>query len=401
MKVIVCNIGSTSFKFQLLDMVDEQVLSRGHIERVGSDKAHAQFFRGKDDLVVKEEKPVMNQRAAVQWGLDFLKAEIIDNLNEIDAVGFKAVQAGEENGSVLLTEKVITAMEECNDLAPAHNPAYVEAIRMFGELMPGKALVGVFEPGFHFQKPEYTQVYGVPYEWYSKYGVRRYGYHSASLRYVTFETVKRCNLDQKHHSIVACHLGGSSSVCAFKDGISIDTSMGFTPQSGVIQSSRIGDMDGFIVPYMMKKTGMSIEDVYKELGSNGGLKGISGISGDMRDILDAIGRGDRRAELARNKYIYDIKFYTGAFILLMGGIDAICFTGGTGQKDSELRREILSSLEFLGFKLDEQANKENRERIDSKDSKIAALVIETNEELIVARESVRVVEDQTQGNRDN
>lgn len=395
MKVIVCNIGSTSFKFQLLDMDDENVLSRGHIERVGSEKAHARFFRGIDDLVVKEEKPVMNQRAAVQWGLDFLKTEIVDNLNEIDTVGFKAVQAGEEYSSVLLTEKVLTAMEECNDLAPAHNPAYVEAIRMFGELMPGKALVGVFEPGFHIQKPEYAQVYGVPYEWYSKYGVRRYGYHSASLRYVTMETVKRCNLDQKHHSIVACHLGGSSSVCAFKDGISIDTSMGFTPQSGVIQSNRIGDMDGFIVPYMMKKTGMSIEDVYKELGSNGGLKGISGISGDMRDIIDAVGRGDRRAELARNKYIYDIKFYTGAFVLLMEGLDAICFTGGTGQNDSELRCEILSSLEFLGFKLDEQANKENRERIDSKDSKIAALVLETNEELIVARESVRVVNDQT------
>jgi len=394
LNVIVCNIGSTSFKFQLLDMTDEHVVARVHIERVGSENALAKFYRGMDDLVEEEEKPILNQRSAVQLGLDFLKSEIIDDLSEIDAAGFKAVQAGDENGSVLLTEKVIRAMEEFSELAPAHNPAYVEAIKMFGELMPDKPLVGVFEPGFHVNKPEYAQVYGSPFEWYEKYGVRRYGYHGASLRYVTWETVKRLNLDPKNHKIIACHLGGSSSVCAFKNGVSIDTSLGFTPQSGLIQSTRTGDIDVFVVPYIMKKTGKSMDEVYGELGKNGGLKGISGTSGDMRDVINAINNGSRRAKLAREKYIYDIKFYMGAFILLLGGLDAVCFTGGTGQKDVDLRCEVLSSLEFLGFRLDDQANNEHRERIDSKGSKIAALVLETNEEIIVARETVKVVKEQ-------
>jgi len=394
LNVIVCNIGSTSFKFQLLDMTDEHVVARVHIERVGSENAHAKFYRGMDDLVAEEEKPILNQRSAVQRGLDFLKSEIIDDLSEIDAAGFKAVQAGDENGSVLLTERVIRAMEEFSDLAPAHNPAYVEAIKMFGELMPDKALVGVFEPGFHVNKPEYAQVYGAPFEWYEKYGVRRYGYHGASFRYVTWETVKRLNLDPENHKIIACHLGGSSSVCAFKNGVSIDTSLGFTPQSGLIQSTRTGDIDVFVIPYIMKKTGKSMDEVYRELGKNGGLKGISGTSGDMRDVIDAINDGSRRAKLAREKYIYDIKFYMGAFIVLLGGLDAICFTGGTGQKDADLRCEVLSSLEFLGFRLDDQANNEHRERIDGKGSKIAALVLETNEEIIVARETVKVVKEQ-------
>ena len=392
MKVIVCNIGSTSFKFQLIDMADEHIIARGHIERVGSENAQARFYRGVDDLVVEEEKPVVNQRLAVQRGLDFLNAEIVDDLSEIDAVGFKAVQAGEKSGSVLLTEKVLGAMEEYNDLAPAHNPAYIEAIRMFGELMPAKALVGVFEPGFHVNKPEYARVYGAPYEWYEKYGVRRYGYHGASLNYVTGETIRRLKLDPDNHKIIACHLGGSSSVCAFKNGVSIDTSMGFTPQTGLIQSSRTGDIDVFIVPYIMRKKDLSMEEVYEELGSNGGLKGLSGVSGDMRDILDAIEKGSSRARLARDKFIYDIKFYIGAYIVILEGLDVISFTGGTGQKDVELRKEVLSSLEFLGFRLDHLANAENRERIDAQDSKIAALVLETNEEIIVARETVRVVQ---------
>ena len=395
MKIIVCNIGSTSFKFQLIDMSDERVLARGHIERVGSERAPVRFYRGSDDLAVDEEGPVPDQRDAVRRGLAFLENSIVDDLSAVDAVGFKAVQAGEKSFTVPITDDILTAMEEYNDLAPAHNPAYIEAMRMFAELMPGKTLVGVFEPGFHVNKPKCAQVYGVPYEWYEQYGVRRYGYHGASLRYVTGETVRRLNLDPADHKIVACHLGGSSSVCAYKNGVSVDTSMGFTPQTGLIQSSRAGDMDAFVVPYIMRKTGKSMEEVYGELGSNGGLKGISGISGDMRDIIEAVGRGDERAKLARDKYIYDIKFYMGAFIVLMEGLDAVCFTGGTGQKDTALRKEVLSSLGFLGFRLDEKANGENRERIDQEGSSIAALVLETNEEIIVARETVRIANEVT------
>ena len=391
MNIMVCNIGSTSFKFQLLDMRDESVLARGGIERVGSEKTRLKFYRGAEEVLVNEERSIPDQGAAVRAGLDFLTSKIIRSYTDIDAVGFKAVQAGEENGSVPLTDRVLKAMEEYIDVAPAHNPAYLGAIRMFRELMPGKDLVGVFEPGFHTGKPEYACVYGTPLEWYEKYGVRKYGYHGASLRYVTGETVRILGLDPKQHKIVACHLGGSSSVCAYKDGVSIDTSMGFSAQSGLIQSTRTGDLDSFAIPYIMKKKGITMEQAYKELGSNGGLKGLSGTSGDMRDIIDAIESGSRGAKLARDKYIYDIKFYLGAYILLLGGLDAVCFTGGMGQKDPELREEVLNSLRFLGFSLNTAANAANAGRIDAPDSKIAALVLETNEELIVARETVKVV----------
>ena len=392
MKIMVCNIGSTSFKFQLIDMRDESVLCRGNVERVGSEKARMRFYLGNDELRMDEERPVPDQGAAVQAGLAFLTAEVVHSLDDIDAVGFKTVQAGEENGSVLLTDKVLRAMEEYCDLAPAHNPAYLAAIRMFRELMPCKDMVGVFEPGFHTRKPEYARVYGAPLEWYEKYGVMKYGYHGASLRYVTGETVRRLRLDPDNHKVVACHLGGSSSVCAFKDGVSIDTSMGLSAQSGLIQSTRTGDIDAFAVPYIMKKKGITMEEAYRELSSNGGLKGLSGTSGDMRDILAAIEKGSRGAKLARDKFIYDIKFYMGAYILLMGGVNAVCFTGGTGQKDPDLRAEVLTSLGFLGFKLDRAANSANAERIDARGSKIAALVLETNEELIVARETKKVIE---------
>ncbi len=392
MNVIVCNIGSTSFKFQLVDMTDESVMARVHIDRVGSENALSRFYRGMDELVTESEAPVMNQREAVKHGLDFLKAEIVDDLSVVDAVGFKAVQAGEKSFTVIIDDSVVTAMEEYNDLAPAHNPAYIAAMRMFGELMPDKTLVGVFEPGFHVDKPDYAQVYGAPYEWYEKYGVRRYGYHGASLRFVTGETVKRLGLDSANHKVIACHLGGSSSVCAYKNGKSIDTSMGFTPQTGLIQSARTGDIDIFVLPYIMRKSGKTIEEVCKELGSNGGLKGLSGVSGDMRDIIEAIDNGNDRARLARDKFIYDIKSYIGAFIMQMEGLDAICFTGGTGQHDADLRARVLEPLKCMGFKLDVDANSKHGERIDAEGSSIAALVLDTNEEIIVARETERLAQ---------
>jgi len=390
-KIIVCNIGSTSFKSRLIDMSNENVLARVHIERVGSDNAHGRYYRAMDELIHDEEKPILNQREAVQNGLEFIKSEIDGDLSEVSAVGFKTVQAGEENGSVLLTEKVINAMEYYVDMAPAHNPPYLEAIRMFQKLMPDKKLVGVFEPGFHANKPEYAAVYGTPYEWYEKYGVKKYGFHCASLRYITGETIRRLNLNPKNHKIVACHLGGSSSVCAFKDGIAIDTSMGFSAQTGLIQSSRTGDVDAYVIPYIMNKKGIGMDEAFNELSNNAGIKGLSGTSGDMRDVYDAIAQGSKRAKLALDKYIYDIKFYVGAWIYIMGGIDAICFSGGAAMKDPELRENVLSNLEFLGFKLDRKANEENRERLDAEGSAIAAVMFDTNEEIIVARETVRVI----------
>jgi acetate kinase len=282
-------------------------------------------------------------------------------------------------------------MESYKELAPAHNPPYLTAIRMFRELLPRTPLVGVFEPGFHTRIPVHARVYGTPYDWYKRYGVVRYGYHGASHKFVGGETVKILSLQADHHRIISCHLGGSSSICAIRDGVSIDTSMGFTPQSGLLQGTRTGDMDPFVLPYIMKKKGITLEQALEECSTKGGLAGLSGVSADMREIKGAIAEGNERARLARDKFIYDIKRYIGEYLVLLEGADAITFTGGIGQRDAELRGEVLRSLAFLGVRLDDGANAAGALRITAPDSAIAALVMETNEELVVARETIRVL----------
>lgn len=393
MTIMVCNIGSSSFKFQLLDMDVERQLARGYSERVGSAKAAVVYWA--DGVKVFEDTlSLPSHREAVQHALDFLtspKNGLLDSLNALDGVGFKTIQAGEKNGSVLLNDDVLRAMEFYKDLAPAHNPPYLTAIYMFKKLLPTTPLVGVFEPGFHSDVPLYAKIYGTPYEWIEKYNVVQYGYHGASHHYITHKTVDILGLPQDNHKIISCHLGGSSSLCAFKDGVSIDTSMGFSPQSGLIQGTRVGDMDPFVLPYIMEKKGITLEDALAELSVNGGLAGLSGISADMRDINTAIERGDERARLAREKYIYDIKRYIGEYFVLMEGLDAVTFAGGIGQKDADLRQAVLASLSFLGMKLDKEKNSRHAEIISTPDSAITALVMETDEEIIVARETRRVI----------
>jgi acetate kinase len=393
MKIIVCNIGSTSFKFQLLDMSNEKTLARGYTERVGTKNAIITYWKG-EEKVFTEEKEIPSQREAVQHALNFLvdpQNNLLKSLNDIDGIGFKTIQAGNKNGSVLLTEDVLQAMEDYRDLAPAHNPPYLSAIYMFKEILPGTKLVGVFEPGFHINAPDYAKVYGTPYKWFQKYNVTKYGYHGSSHRFVTWETVKSLNLPEDNHKIITCHLGGSSSICAFKNGVAVDTSMGFTPQSGLIQGTRTGDIDPFVFPYIMKKKNISLDEALKECSKNGGLAGLSGISADMRDIKEAIKNGNKQALLARNKFIYDVKRYIGEFMVIMEGVDAITFTGGIGQRDCELREEVLKSLSFIGMKMDSENNSKNEKIISSPDSRIKALVLETNEEIVVARETMKVI----------
>lgn len=393
MKIVVCNVGSTSLKFQLLQMENEQQLAKGYIERVGEENAIVNFWIG-EQKVFQKNLNIPLLKDAVKLSIEFLSDEknnLIKDFSEIDGIGFKTIQAGDKNGSVILDDEVLAAMKNYSSLAPAHNPPYLEAIYMFKELLPNTNLVGVFEPGFHVDIPDYAKVYGVPYEWIEKYGVVKYGYHGASHRFVTFETVKVLNLDPKNHKVISVHLGGSSSLCAFKNGISIDTSMGFTPQTGLIQGTRIGDIDPFVFPYIMEKKKITLDEALKECSKNGGLKGLSGISADMREIKEAVEKNDPKAILARNKFIYDIKRYIGEYIILMEGIDAITFTGGIGQKDWQLREEVLNSLQFLGFKLNQESNKENKTTISADDSKFYSLVLETNEELVVARETQKVV----------
>ncbi len=394
MKIIVCNIGSSSFKFQLLDMTSERQLARGYTERVGHDDAFITYVVD-GHKVFEATLPVPSHREAVQHCLDFLTLSefaVLSSLNDLDGVGFKTIQAGEKNGSVLLDDDVLQAMETYKSLAPAHNPPYLTAIYMFRDLLPHTPLVGVFEPGFHVNVPRYAKIYGTPYEWIEKYNVVQYGYHGASHRYVTQRTVEVLGLPPDDHKIITCHLGGSSSLCAFQNGVSIDVSMGFSPQTGLIQGTRVGDMDPFVLPYIMEKKKISLEQALNELSKNGGLAGLSGISADMRDINAAIAKGDERAKLARDKFIYDIKRYIGEYIVLMQGVDAITFTGGIGQKDADLRREVLSALEFLGLRLDEKKNAEHAVIVSKEISKIKALVLDTDEEIVVARETVKVIQ---------
>jgi acetate kinase len=395
LRIIVCNLGSSSLKFQLLDMKSEHQIARGHIDRVGSENA-AQSYWVEGRKVQSLESPLLNQRQAVESALDFLvrgEFAVISRLSEIQGVGFKCIQAGERNGSVLIDQKVLDAMEHYRELAPAHNPPYLEAIAMFRSLMPETSLVGVFEPGFHVDAPLYAKIYGTPYEWFEKFGVKKYGYHGASHRYVTAKTVQILGLPEGSHRIISCHLGGSSSLCAYKNGLAIDTSMGFTPQSGLIQGTRIGDLDPFVLPYIMKKKGISLEQALAECSKNAGLAGLSGTSGDMRDIITEIRAGSKKAELARDKFIYDVKRYIGEFLVLMEGIDAIAFTGGIGFHDADLRLRVLSPLHFLGLKLDQRENQMNAEIITTSESTIVALVLETDEEIVVARETVRVIQE--------
>lgn len=393
MHIIVCNIGSSSFKFQLLAMPGEQQLARGYTERVGAQDAIITYWTG-DRETHHEVRPVPSHREAVQDALRFLlepRQGLLASLDQIDGIGFKAVQAGEKNGSVLLTDDVLEAMEAYRDLAPAHNPPYLTAIRMFRELLPRTPLVGVFEPGFHTTIPEYARIYGAPFDWYEEHGVRKYGYHGASHKFIATETVRRLGLDPANHRIISCHLGGSSSLCAIRNGASIDTSMGFTPQSGLLQGTRVGDLDPFVLPYIMKKKGITLDQALAECSKKGGLAGLSGISADMREINAAVARGDRRATLARQRFIYDIKRYIGEFLVLLGGCDALVFTGGIGQKDAALRKEVMDALGFLGMQADDAQNTTHGPVVTTAASTVAGLVLTTDEEIVVARETVRVI----------
>ena len=393
MKIIVCNIGSSSFKFQLLDMENEVQIARGYTQRVGSDDATITYWIN-NVKVFDTVMTIPTHREAVQHALDFLTSSennVLADLNKIDGVGFKTIQAGEKNGSVMLTPDVLAAMENYKDLAPAHNPPYLTAIYMFRDLLPHTPLVGVFEPGFHVNAPDYAKVYGTPYEWYEKYGVKKYGYHGASHRFITAETVKMLKLPHDKHKIISCHLGGSSSLCAFKDGVAIDTSMGFTPQTGLIQGTRIGDMDPYVLPYIMKKKNITLEAALVECSKNSGLAGLSGVSGDMREINQAIEQSNQRASLAKNKFIYDIKRYIGEFLIMLGGVDAVTITGGIGENNPEIREDILNSLAFMGLEVDHERNISGGPLLTTNNSTIAGLVLETNEEIVVARETVNVI----------
>jgi acetate kinase len=292
---------------------------------------------------------------------------------------------------ILLNEEVLQRMADYNDLAPAHNPPYIQAVRIFREMYPDLPLVGLFETAFHTTIPDYAYTYGVPYEWQEKYGVRKYGFHGASHRYVSQRIHELIDLPEKDCKLISCHLGGSSSLCAIVNGRSIDTTMGFSAQDGLLNSTRNGSMDPFIIPFIMDREGISTSDIRDILSKESGLLGISGVSGDMRDLEEAAESGHRRARLAVDTFCYGVKKQIGAMSAAMGGVDAIAFAGGIGERGTDIRTRICEGLEFLGVHVGESANKEGPpERVISKPgSPVSIAIIKTNEEIIVARETVR------------
>ena len=396
MKILVPNLGSTSLKYQLIDMPGEQVLARGKMERIGSPDSRITHWdprMGKTELV----RPLANHREAVELLTELLGVgEGSKTDNEIAAVGFKTIHGGPRFcGSFRVNEELLEAMREFLPPAPVHNAVYLEALGIFREVLPSTPLVGVFETGFHRTMPEKAYLYGVPYVWYEKHGIRRYGFHGASHRYISQQVPKMLeNKSAAGLRLVSCHLGGSSSICAVQDGKSIDTSMGFSAQAGIEHATRCGDLDAFVIPFVMKREGLTVEQACRQVTHQGGLTGISGVGSDLRDLEEAAAKGNRRAAAAMDVMIYQVKKYIGAYAAAMGGLDALAFAGGIGENAGRVRREICRDLDFLGVRLDEEKNRASGSgdrNLSRPDSPVAVVVIYTNEEIVVARETIRVL----------
>ena len=377
MKCLIANIGTTSFKYRLLEMPAETLLARGHVERIGQPGGECADYP-----------------AAIRKCLAEIVGEgkALRNLSEIEAVGFKAVHAGPFTEPQLIDDAFLAAMEEFTALAPAHNPPYIAAIRDFQVELPGVPLVAVMEPFPYRFMDEAATTYAVPYEWRRDFGIRRYGFHGATHRSASERTQALLGRNNLRH--INCHLGGSSSLAAFRNGVAVDASMGASPQSGVPQSNRVGDIDVYAVLYMMKKLGLDADEMAALLGSQAGLKGISGGPSDMRDLTQAAAAGNRRAQLAIDVFVRSIRHYLGAFLLELGGVDAITFSGGIGENSAEIRAAVLKDLSAFGIEIDEDRNKNiaGEGPISRDSSAVKVLVVPANEETIVARETAAVVE---------
>jgi acetate kinase len=395
-KILVVNIGSTSFKYQLYDMDNEVSLAKGKFEKVGDIQSPIQHVRSEKILINRKLDTSLGYSSCIKAMIEVLLSKeygVINDLSEINAIGFKTVHAGEIGKPSLINDEIIKAMEQYSTIMPAHNAPYIKAIQQFQILLPTIPLVAVFETFFHKEIPDYAYTYSVPYQWYEKYRIRKYGFHGASHRYVTERLAKILGCSLTGLRIVSCHLGGSSSICAVKDGKSLDNSMGFSAQAGIPMSTRCGDIDPFIIPFIMEKENLSFSEVMNLLVKRSGLLGISGISGEVRDLEVISEKDNFRANLALNVFVYTVKKYIGAYIAIMGGIDAVIFTGGIGENSINIRKKVCKGLEWFGIELDEERNQsKNKENIISKDkSKVKIFIIPTNEELVVARETLKVL----------
>ena len=397
MKILVLNCGSSSIKYALYNMDDQSVLTSGGIEKIGLPDSFIKIKLA-DGRKVQIDEPIPEHTKGVKFILQVLtegEYAVLNSLDELDAVGHRTVHGGEKfNKSVLLTDEVMEAFAACNDLAPLHNPANIKGINAVKELLPEIPQVGVFDTAFHQTMPDYAYMYALPYELYKDFGVRRYGFHGTSHRYVSERVCEFLGIKAEGTKIITCHIGNGASIAAVKDGKCVDTSMGLTPLEGLVMGTRSGDIDAGAVTFIMDKLNLDTKGISNLLNKKSGLAGVSGISNDFRDILAGINEGNERARIAKEMYTYRIKKYIGEYAAAMGGVDVILFTGGAGENQWDVRQEATEGLEFMGVKVDIEKNKACRATeavISADDSRVKVCVIPTDEELMIALDTLALV----------
>ena len=398
MKILVVNSGSSSIKYQLFDMTDESVLAKGLVEKIGiPDSIINHYPFNREPVITRQDIP--NHKVGIKLMMDALLHQdygVIKDISEIVAVGHRVVHAGEKfSGSVLLTDEVMDAVKECIELAPLHNPPNILGIEVCKELMPGVPQVGVFDTAFHQTIPECAYLYGIPYKFYKKYKVRRYGFHGTSHKFVAQRAAEILEKPLEELKIITCHLGNGSSITAVKHGISIDTSLGFGTVAGIIMGTRCGDVDPAVIPFLMDKEKLTVEEINKIIYKESGFIGLSeGISSDNRDLGKKAKEGDERAIRALSVFDYGIKKYIGAYAAAMGGVDVLVFTAGIGENAWKVRKGACEGLEFLGIRIDPEKNKVCRKEaiISNDNSKVKVMVIPTNEEWMIAKDTMEITE---------
>ena len=396
MKILVLNCGSSSIKYKLFDMTTKEVLAQGGIEKIGLVCSFLKLTLPNGEKKILE-KDIPEHTAGIEFILNTLVSPeygAIKSLDEINAVGHRMVHGGERfSESVLLNKEVLDAFIACNDLAPLHNPANLKGVNAVSAILPNVPQVGVFDTAFHQTMPDYAYMYAIPYELYEKYGVRRYGFHGTSHRYVSQRVCEFLGVDPKGKKIITCHIGNGGSISAIKDGKCIDTSMGLTPLEGLVMGTRSGDIDAGAVTFIMEKEGLNATGVSNLLNKKSGVLGVSGVSSDMRELEAAVAAGNPKAILAEKMYFYRIKKYIGAYAAALGGVDIILFTGGVGENQANCRSEVCEGLEFMGVKIDLEKNKVRGEEaiISADDSKVTVAVIPTDEELMIASDTLAIL----------
>lgn len=396
MKILVINAGSSSLKYQLIDMDTETAIAKGGCERIGIKDSFLKHKANGKEVIIKQDMPTHTE--AIKLVLDTLVSKengVISSMKEIDAVGHRVLHSGEDfKGPALVTEENIQKCLGNAELGPLHQMANIAGVRACSEVMPDTPMCLVFDTTFHATMPEKAYLFGLPYEAYKNYKIRRYGFHGTSHRFVSGEAIKYLGIKAEGSKIVTCHLGNGSSISAVKDGLCVDTSMSFTPLGGVPMGTRSGDLDPAILEFLCKKTGMTIGEAVTYCNKKSGMLGISGVSSDFRDLQDAAKNGNHRAEIALEMFAYGVKKYIGAYAAAMGGIDCLVFTAGVGENDYQVRAAVVKDLEFLGIEvdLDKNAEKNNGQirDITAKNGKVKVLIIPTNEELVIARDTMKV-----------